>query len=78
VEAQGGRVHAARRALDAPALGDFDVSSASSVLADLEGVAMPGAVSDLARLRYHLDVYEYEEARVLATRLLGQIGSQVP
>jgi two-component system, sensor histidine kinase and response regulator len=70
---------AARAALERleVALGDFDVSSASSALADLE-VAMPGAVSDLARLRYHLDLYEYEEARVLATRLLGQIGSEVP
>ena len=39
---------------------------------------MPGAVADLAQLREHVDSYEYEEARVLATRLLGQIGSEVP
>jgi two-component system, sensor histidine kinase and response regulator len=71
---------AARAALQRleAALGDFDVSSASSALAGLEVVAMPGEVTDLARLRYHLDLYEYEEARVLATRLLGQIGSEVP
>jgi PAS domain S-box-containing protein len=60
------------------ALGDFDVSSASIALADLEGIAMPGAVSDVIRLRIHLDGYEYDEARVLATRLLGQITSEVP
>jgi hypothetical protein len=35
---------------------------------------MPGNHSDLARLRTHVDSYEYDEARVLATRLLEQIG----
>jgi hypothetical protein len=60
------------------ALGDSDVSAASSALADLDAVATPGAVRDLARLRNHVDSYEYDEARVLATRLLGQIGSEVP
>jgi signal transduction histidine kinase/CheY-like chemotaxis protein/HPt (histidine-containing phosphotransfer) domain-containing protein/HAMP domain-containing protein len=60
------------------ALGDFDLSSANSALADLEGIALPGAVSDVSRLRIHLDGYEYDEARVLATRLLGQITSEVP
>jgi two-component system, sensor histidine kinase and response regulator len=71
---------AARAALERlqAALGDFDLSSASSAVAELEGVAMPGASSDLARLRHHLDRYEYEAARVLATQLLGQIGSEVP
>ena len=71
---------AARAALERlqAALGDFDLSSASSALADLDRTAMPGAASDLARLRNHVDSYEYEEARVLATRLLGQIGSEVP
>jgi two-component system, sensor histidine kinase and response regulator len=66
---------AARAALERleAALGDFDLSSASSALADLDRTAMPGVVSDLARLRNHVDSYEYEEARVLATRLLGQI-----
>jgi two-component system, sensor histidine kinase and response regulator len=56
------------------ALGDFDLSAASGALADLDGVAMPGNASDLARLRTHVDSYEYDEARVLATRLLEQIG----
>jgi CheY-like chemotaxis protein/HPt (histidine-containing phosphotransfer) domain-containing protein len=60
------------------ALGDFDLSAASNALADLESVAMPAAAGDLARLRRHVDNYEYEEARVLATQLLGQIGSEVP
>jgi two-component system, sensor histidine kinase and response regulator len=71
---------AARAALERlqAALGDFDVSAASNALADLDRAAMPGVVSDLARLRNHVDSYEYEEARVLATRLLGQIGSEVP
>ena len=59
------------------ALGDFDLSGASSALADLDRVPMPGAVSDLAKLRHHVDNYEYDEARVLATRLLGQIRSEV-
>jgi len=55
------------------ALGDFDPSAASSALTDLSGVAMPGAAGDLARLRNHVDGYEYDEARVRATRLLYQI-----
>ena len=49
----------------------------ASALADLDRAAMPGVASDLARLRNHVDSYEYEEARVLATRLLEQIGSEV-
>ena len=58
------------------ALSDFDLSAASSALADLEAVAMPG-VSALAPLRNHVDRYEYDEARELASRLLGQIGTEV-
>jgi two-component system sensor histidine kinase/response regulator len=71
---------AARAALERlqSALGDFDVSAASNALAELDRVAMPAVNSDLARLRHHVDGYEYEEARVLASRLLGQIGSEVP
>jgi two-component system sensor histidine kinase/response regulator len=71
---------AARIALEQlqAALGDFDVSAASDALADLDRTPMPGVVSDLARLRNHVDSYEYEEARVLATWLLGQIGSEGP
>ena len=61
------------------ALGDFDLSAASAALSDLGGVAMPGgAAADLARLRNHVDGYEYEEAGALATRLLEQIGEAVP
>jgi two-component system sensor histidine kinase/response regulator len=56
------------------ALSDYDVSAASAVLDDLDGVAMPGNAGDLVRLRNHVDSYEYDEARVLATRLLEQIG----
>jgi two-component system sensor histidine kinase/response regulator len=70
---------AARAALERlqAALADFDLSGASSALAELDRVEMPGDVSELARLRDHVDRYEYEEARILATRLLGQIGSEV-
>jgi hypothetical protein len=60
------------------ALGDFDLSAATSALADFETVAMPHAASVLARLRRHVDTYEFDEARVIATQLLEQIGSQVP
>ena len=58
------------------ALGDYDLSAASTVLAALDLVAMSGAAAgELTRLRQHVDGHEYEEARALATRLLGQIGS---
>jgi two-component system sensor histidine kinase/response regulator len=72
---------AARAALERlqAALGDFDLSAASTALADLDLVAMSGAsAGELARLRQHVDGYEYEEARALTTQLLGQIGSEVP
>jgi HPt (histidine-containing phosphotransfer) domain-containing protein len=57
------------------ALSDYDLSAASAVLADLDAVAIPGSASDLARLRNHVDSYEYEEARTLAARLLERIGN---
>jgi HPt (histidine-containing phosphotransfer) domain-containing protein len=59
------------------ALGDFDLSAASSALADLNRVALPGNITELVRLRNHVDSYEYDEARTLVTRLLEQIGSKV-
>jgi hypothetical protein len=59
------------------ALGDFDVTAASSALADLDRVEMPDNDGDLARLRDHIDNYEYDEGRALVTRLLEQIGSSV-
>jgi two-component system sensor histidine kinase/response regulator len=70
---------AARTALEhlQVALADSDVSGATSALAELDRVAMPEAGSDLARLRNHIDGYEYEEARALATRLLEQIRGEV-
>src|SRR5262245_13229043 len=70
----------ARTALErlAEALGDFDLSGASTALADLEGIAASRGIGDLTHLRNHVDRYEYDEARVLAIRLLEQIGSQVP
>ncbi len=56
------------------ALRDYDLSAASAALDDLDGLAMPGsAAGDLVRLRNRVDSYEYDEARVLATRLLEQI-----
>jgi HPt (histidine-containing phosphotransfer) domain-containing protein len=58
------------------ALGDFDLTAASSALADLDRVGMPGNAGDLAGLRNHIDNYEYEEARVLVTGLLEQVGSR--
>ena len=59
------------------ALGDFDVSAAASALAELDRVAITESAGELARLRKHVDNYEYEEAAALTTRLLGEIGSQV-
>ena len=57
------------------ALGDFDLSAANHALADLDGLAIEGnAAGHLVRLRNHVDSYEYDEARVLATKLLDQIG----
>ena len=56
------------------ALSDYDFSAASAVLGDLDRLAMPGNAGDLVRLRNHVESYEYDEARVLATRLLAQIG----
>ena len=59
------------------ALGDFDVTAATSTLVDLDRVAMPDNAGEVARLREHVDSYEYDEARALVTRLLEQIGSSV-
>jgi HPt (histidine-containing phosphotransfer) domain-containing protein len=59
------------------ALADFDLSAATAALAELERVEMPRAASELSRLRYHVDCYDYDEARVIARQLLDQIGSQV-
>ena len=56
------------------ALGDFDLSGATSALAELDQVAMTRAIDDFARLRQHVEQYEYDEARVLASELLAQIG----
>ncbi len=58
------------------ALGDFDLSAATSALAELDRIVPRGA-PPLARLRQHVDGYEYDEARVIVTRLLEHIGSQV-
>jgi two-component system, sensor histidine kinase and response regulator len=60
------------------ALGDYDLSAASSALADLDRAAMPGPAAEMTQLRNHVDSYEYDEARALATRLLEQIGSETP
>jgi PAS domain S-box-containing protein len=71
---------AARPALERlhAALGDFDASSASIALADLASVTMADVPDALARLREHVDRYEYEEARALSAQLLDQTGSEVP
>jgi HPt (histidine-containing phosphotransfer) domain-containing protein len=59
------------------ALADFDLTAASSALSDLDRVGMPDDAGELVRLRHHIDQYEYEEARVVVTRLLEQVGSRV-
>jgi exopolyphosphatase/pppGpp-phosphohydrolase len=59
------------------ALGDFDLSAATSALAELDSVEIPRAADVLSRLRHHVDSYEYDEARVIATQLLEQIDRQV-
>ncbi len=59
------------------ALGDFDVTAASSGLAELDQVWTPDNAGDLVRLHTHVDGYEYEEAQVLVSRLLEQAGSRV-
>ena len=59
------------------ALGDFDVTAASSGLAELDQVWRPDNAGDLVRLHSHVDGYEYEEAQVLVNRLLEQTGSRV-
>jgi two-component system sensor histidine kinase/response regulator len=71
-----GEARAALERLQA-ALGDFDLTAASSALADLDRVGMPGHAGDLVSLRNQIDGYEYEEARVLVTGLLERVGSRV-
>jgi hypothetical protein len=70
---------AARTALEhlRDALGDFDLSAATTALTALDRVGMTDAVADLTRLHAHVDRYEYDEARALATRLLEQLSSEV-
>ena len=70
---------AARAVLESlqAALADFDASSATTALAALDRVGMPCALGDLTRLHQHVESYEYDEARALATRLLEQIGNEV-
>ena len=55
------------------ALNDYDVSTSSAVLGDLDALAMPGNAGDLVRLRNMPTAHNPDEARVLATRLLAQI-----
>ena len=46
------------------ALGDFDLTAASSALVDSYSAWMPGNAAGLVALRNHIDSYEYEEAQV--------------
>jgi two-component system sensor histidine kinase/response regulator len=56
------------------ALNDFDLSSANTALADLGRSGPPSwAATDLARLRACVEGYEYDEARGIASRLLGRV-----
>ena len=59
------------------ALDEYDLSAATSTLAELDRVQMGGAASLLSRLRHHVDSYEYDQARAIATQLLERIDSQV-
>jgi PAS domain S-box-containing protein len=58
------------------ALGDFDASAAASALADLDRAALPAATG-LTALHDHIDRYEYDEARVLVSRLLEPMRVEV-
>ena len=67
---------AAGAALDrlAIALDNYDVSSASAALADLDTSGLPaGASDDLEHLRRSVDGYDYGEARGIASRLLARV-----
>ena len=56
------------------ALDNYDVSSASAALADLDTSGLPaGASDDLERLRRSVDGYDYGEARGIASRILARV-----
>jgi HPt (histidine-containing phosphotransfer) domain-containing protein len=56
------------------ALEESDSSAASRALSELAAFALPAAAAgELARLRSHVEGYEYEEAGALAGRLLAGI-----
>ena len=44
---------------------------------ELDRIEMRSAAGLLSRLRRHVESYEYEEARAIATQLLDAIDSQV-
>jgi signal transduction histidine kinase/CheY-like chemotaxis protein len=67
------RARGALERLDA-ALGRADLSGATGALAELVAAGLPvAAEADLARLRNHVDGYEYDEARAVAARLLARV-----
>jgi two-component system sensor histidine kinase/response regulator len=52
----------------------YDLSSATEALADLSAAGLPDwATEDLQRLGRHVDGYEYDEARGVASRLLAAV-----
>jgi two-component system sensor histidine kinase/response regulator len=66
----------AAAALDrlARALDDYDVSSASTAVADLASIGLPTwAQHDLSHLRRTIDDYEFAEARTVTLRLLARL-----
>jgi HPt (histidine-containing phosphotransfer) domain-containing protein len=66
----------ARAALErlTAALNDFDLSSASDALAELTTSGVSALASaDVERLRQHVDGYDYEAAREVASGLLARI-----
>ena len=58
----------------AAALDNYDVSSASGALAELETSHLPPwAVDDLDRLHGYVNGYQYGEAKGIASRLLARV-----
>jgi hypothetical protein len=56
------------------ALTDFDLSTATAALSELDGGGVPHwAAEDVQRLRESVDRYEYDEARGVASRLLERL-----
>jgi two-component system sensor histidine kinase/response regulator len=59
------------------ALGDFEIAAVTAALAEVSRLVMPEiTATDLVRLRDRVDGIEYDEATVIATRLLEQLDDE--